>query len=155
VDQFGSKLSNKNEEIGNKSTYLKRGGEKFLLQPPIPSPTQPEATVSGTPSVNPVQFDVLAIDAEDEVVGAGGLDADFSHVAATNETHEHTPTLPSSTTSSTNSNPTTVPSISATAATTADVIPTNFTRLNKNDTIFVRNSQNITTLKLKNLQNKE
>ena len=157
MDTFGSKSSNKNEENGNKSTYLKRGGEKFLLMPPTAIPasilTQANLSPSTSSATSPNHFETFdAVDSEDEVIGVSGLDADFTLGVEKHDIHNISTSLPISTTTvSTNSNPTTIVNIS----TTTDVIPANFTRLNKNDTIFVRNSQNITTLKLKNLQNKE
>uniref|UniRef100_U5ETC5 Uncharacterized protein n=1 Tax=Corethrella appendiculata TaxID=1370023 RepID=U5ETC5_9DIPT len=151
VDTFStSKLSPKGDEnSNNKITYLKRGGElNSKLNPAAAIPILIVSSTSTTTTTTTLAPDVDGIYAgpsqhNDQPIFDNTKDVDDIYAGGSINLAEDADG--EDRTKLTNQKKDT---------TTTDVIQqNNFTRFNKNDTIFTRNSQNITTLKLKNYQN--
>lgn len=179
VDSYSSKVSSKLEDNSNKSTYLKRAGELAspLLAsngnsngkpiPPFISSLPPMAAASSgllsqpnaapvASTVNSVLSDVailpdqqLAQDIDDTFASGSLAGTDFGPDIMRYTRKDSEATSASTTTAATASSPSTeAPSSAPSTATTSTVASSG--RFKKNGTIFSRNEQNITTLKLKN-----
>ncbi|XP_055631636.1 uncharacterized protein LOC129771711 [Toxorhynchites rutilus septentrionalis] len=147
IDFYPSKLSLKPEDGGNKSTYLKRAGE---YAPPIVASGIPRLGapfISSFPPVaspaDPTVNSVVPQEDIDDTFASGSLaGTDFGPDVVR---YTRKDSVTTSTISGARDSDEAPPVSSTTAAAIA-----NLGRFKKNGTIFVRNEQNITTLKLKN-----
>lgn len=177
IDSYPGKLSSKLEENGNKSTYLKRAGELPAQQggphigggnpsgrpgPPFISSLPPvlAATSGGSQAsqANPTANSIVPEEASgsaavipvpeqqdlDDTFPSGSLAGTDFGPDVLRYTRKESETLAGATTESD-------PAVSTAAAAASTAATAGGTgRLKKNGTIFSRNDQNITTLKLKN-----
>ncbi|XP_058443118.1 dentin sialophosphoprotein [Malaya genurostris] len=158
IDSYPSKLS-KLEENSNKSTYLKRAGpgSSFISSlPPMAAASsgqQPSPTNTGSPAaptVNSIVSDEAFVqphqqDIDDTFAGGSLADTDFGPDIVR---YTRTGVEASSTVSVVEN--VAESDIEKTISSTVPTPVAGAGRLKKNGTIFTRNEQNITTLKLKN-----
>ncbi|EDS37341.1 conserved hypothetical protein [Culex quinquefasciatus] len=161
IDTFPSKLS-KLEENNNKSTYLKRAGEPTQLPNPNGGGNPPPGSrfISSLPPVAAASSGLLSSSSSssnsqsapvapqptiNSLIPDSGQDVDDTFAGGSLAGTDFGPDVVRYTRKEADPVGSTASSVEVTAATT-----TGAGRLKKNGTIFTRNEQNITTLKLKN-----